>query len=115
MYMKQISFPRLDTFPNFLPQTNLKIYVREADERDPRFDQLHYRFAVFENKAGVLVGRVELKPKKSRVNSQMIYNIMSTEMRSVFNITPVSPLELQCFLPKKCRVVSSFTLVMMTL
>ena len=70
-------------------QTNLKIYVREAEARDPRFDQLHYRFAVPENKAGILVGRVELKPRKFRVNSQMIYSIINTEMRSVFNITAV--------------------------
>lgn len=70
-------------------QTSLKIYVREAEARDPRFDQLHYRFAVPENKAGILVGRVELKPRKFRVNSQMIYSIINTEMRSVFNITAV--------------------------
>lgn len=70
-------------------QTSLKVYVREAEARDPRFDQLHYRFAVPENKAGVLVGRVELKPRKFRVNSQMIYSIINTEMRSVFNITAV--------------------------
>ena len=77
-------------FPFFWIQTNLKVYVREADERDPRFDQLHYRFAVPENKAGILVGRVELKPRKFRVNSQMVYSIVNTEMRSLFNITSVS-------------------------
>ena len=98
------SFVLFHYFPQRLPwfdrtpavaadvQTNLKIYVREAEARDPRFDQLHYRFAVPENKAGVLVGRVELKPRKFRVNSQMIYSIINTEMRSVFNITAVRQL-----------------------
>lgn len=83
--MKLIAFLSLP-----LSQTNLRIYVREADERDPRFDQLHYRFAVPENKASILVGRVELKPRKFRVNSQMIYSIINNEMRSIFNITQVS-------------------------
>jgi len=92
--------------------TNLKIYVREADERDPRFDQLHYRFAVFENKAGVLVGRVELKPKKSRVNSQMIYNIMSTEMRSVFNITPDGEIFTRQGLDREKRTQYVFTVML---
>lgn len=72
-----------------LSQATLKVYVREANERDPRFDQLHYRFAVEENRANVLVGRVELKPRKFRVNSQMVYSIVNTEMRSLFKITSV--------------------------
>ncbi|XP_053211715.1 protocadherin Fat 4-like isoform X1 [Panonychus citri] len=67
--------------------TNLKIYVREAEERDPRFDQIHYRFAVPENMAGIMVGRVELKPRKLRINALMKYTIVNTEMRSLFNIT----------------------------
>jgi len=71
-------------------QTTLKVHISEAEERDPRFDQVHYRFAVPENKAGVLVGRVELKPRKLRVNALMRYNIVNTEMRTLFNITPVS-------------------------
>ncbi|XP_074599101.1 protocadherin Fat 4-like [Brevipalpus obovatus] len=67
--------------------TNLKIFVSEAEERDPRFDQVHYRFAVPENMAGILVGRVELKPRKLRVNAHMQYTIVNIEMRSLFNIT----------------------------
>ncbi|XP_054156169.1 protocadherin Fat 4-like isoform X2 [Oppia nitens] len=67
--------------------TNLNIYVSEAEERDPRFDQSHYRFAVLENQSGVLVGRVELKPRKHRINALMKYTIVNTEMRSIFNIT----------------------------
>ena len=84
-----LSLPLFALNSSSIIQTNLRIYVREADERDPRFDQLHYRFAVPENKAGILVGRVELKPRKFRVNSQMIYSIINTEMRSIFNITQV--------------------------
>ena len=77
---------------NLLIQTHLKVYVREADERDPRFDQFHYRFAIPENQAGVLVGRVELKPRKLRVNALMRYVIINTEMRSLFNISSVNHL-----------------------
>ncbi|RWS16902.1 protocadherin Fat 4-like protein, partial [Dinothrombium tinctorium] len=67
--------------------TLLKVFISEAEERDPRFDQGHYRFAVLENKAGVLVGRAELKPRKLRVNALMTYTIVNTEMRNLFNIT----------------------------
>ena len=73
------------------------MFVSEAEERDPRFDQIHYRFAVPENKAGILVGRVELKPRKLRVNALMRYNIVNTEMRTLFNITPVSETYLPFF------------------
>lgn len=66
------------------------MFVREAKERDPRFDQIHYRFAVAENRPGVLVGRVELKPRKLRVNALTRYTIVNTEMRTLFNITAVS-------------------------
>lgn len=71
-------------------QTILKVFLSEAEERDPRFDQFHYRFAVPENLSGVLVGRVELKPRKLRVNALMRYSIVNTEMRSLFNITSVT-------------------------
>lgn len=97
--LRRRNFFKLNFSLFFFCQTNLKVYVREADERDPRFDQLHYRFAVPENKAGILVGRVELKPRKFRVNSQMVYSIVNTEMRSLFNITPVSFDSLPTHLP----------------
>lgn len=66
------------------------VFLNEAEERDPRFDQLHYRFAVPENQPGLLVGRVQLKPRKLRVNAQLRYTIVNSEMGSLFNITPVS-------------------------
>lgn len=75
---------------SLIHQTILKVFLSEAEERDPRFDQFHYRFAVPENLAGVLVGRVELKPRKLRVNALMRYSIVNTEMRSLFNITSVN-------------------------
>jgi len=67
--------------------TTLKIFVNEAEERDPRFDQFHYRFSVPENLIGVLVGRVELKPRKLRANTLMKYSIVNTDMKTLFNIT----------------------------
>lgn len=79
----------LNTFILLL-QTSLNIFISEAEERDPRFEHLHYRFAVVENQAGVLVGRVELKPRKHRINSLMKYTIVNSEMRNLFNITSVS-------------------------
>ena len=84
-------FPILSScfFPCF-SQTVLKVFLNEAEERDPRFEQLHYRFSVPENQAGVLVGRVELKPRKLRVNALMRYSIVNTEMRSLFNISSVN-------------------------
>ncbi|RWS30694.1 protocadherin Fat 4-like protein, partial [Leptotrombidium deliense] len=80
--------------------TLLKVFVSEAEERDPRFDQIHYRFAVPENKAGILVGRVELKPRKLRdgeiytrkgldreKRSQYVFTVMLEEKRPSTKIT----------------------------
>lgn len=88
---------------SLIHQTILKVFLSEAEERDPRFDQFHYRFAVPENQAGVLVGRVELKPRKLRVNALMRYSIVNTEMRSLFNITSVN----QCLRPALSSLTSS--------
>ncbi|EEC18238.1 cadherin-repeats domain-containing protein [Ixodes scapularis] len=67
--------------------TAMKIYVSEAEERDPRFDQLHYKFKVLENVPGAVVGQVELQSRTLRVNSQMRYSIINTDVRPYFNIT----------------------------
>ncbi len=67
----------------------MNVFISEAEERDPRFDQSYYRFAVLENQPRVLVGRVELKPRKHRINSLMKYTIVNSEMRPLFDITPV--------------------------
>lgn len=39
-------------------RASLKIYVHEAEERDPRFNQNTYKFSVLENVAGAVVGQV---------------------------------------------------------
>ena len=41
-------------------QATMKIYVHEAEERDPRFNQNTYKFSVLENVAGAVVGQVSL-------------------------------------------------------
>lgn len=67
--------------------TMLNIIVNEAEERDPRFEQPHYRFEVRENLKNHFVGKVELKPRKHRINSMIKYTIINSEMRTLFNIT----------------------------
>lgn len=39
-------------------RASMKIYVHEAEERDPRFNQNTYKFSVLENVAGAVVGQV---------------------------------------------------------
>ncbi|KAI2804340.1 hypothetical protein BLOT_003322, partial [Blomia tropicalis] len=67
--------------------TLLNIIVNEAEERDPRFEQAHYRMEVRENLKNQLVGKVELKPRKHRINSMIKYTIINSEVRTLFNIT----------------------------
>lgn len=92
--------------------TTLKVFLSEASERDPRFDQFHYRFAVQENRANVLVGRVELKPRKLRVNALMRYTIVNTEMRSLFNITPEGEIYTRKGLDREKRSQYVFTVML---
>lgn len=67
--------------------TMLNIIVNEAEERDPRFEQAHYRFEIKENLKNHFVGKVDLKPRKHRINSSIKYTIINSEMRQIFNIT----------------------------
>ena len=67
--------------------TLLNIIVNEAEERDPRFEQAHYRFEIKENLKNHFVGKVDLKPRKHRINSLIIYTIINSEVRPLFNIT----------------------------
>lgn len=73
-------------------ETQMRIFVNEVE--DPRDVNArsseatnHYRFQVNENLPEALVGIVDLKPRKLRVNSQMKYSIVNGEMRQLFRIS----------------------------
>lgn len=68
-------------------QTQLNIFVNEAEERDPRFEQAFYRFEIKENLRNHFVGKVDLKPRKHRIKSLKKYTIVNQEMRSIFNVS----------------------------
>lgn len=65
----------------------LNIMINEAEERDPRFEQAFYRFEIKENLKNAFVGKVDLKPRKNRINSMIKYTIINSEMRALFNIS----------------------------
>ncbi|UYV72310.1 hypothetical protein LAZ67_9002573 [Cordylochernes scorpioides] len=93
-------------------KTALKVVVSEAEERDPRFDQGHYRFAVLENLAGALVGQVELKPRKHRVHGQASYSIVNADVRSLFNITKDGHIFTRSALDREKRASYTFTVML---
>jgi len=73
-------------------ETQMRIFINEVE--DPRDANARsseatnrYRFQVNENLPEALVGVVDLKPRKLRVNSQMKYSIVNSEMRQLFRIS----------------------------
>ncbi|KAG0424080.1 hypothetical protein HPB47_000170 [Ixodes persulcatus] len=92
--------------------TAMKIYVSEAEERDPRFDQLHYKFKVLENVPGAVVGQVELQSRTLRVNSQMRYSIINTDVRPFFNITKDGEIFTKVGLDREKRSRYTFTVML---
>lgn len=90
----------------------MKIYVSEAEERDPRFDQLHYKFKVLENIPGAIVGQVELQSRTIRANSQMRYSIINTEVRPFFNITKDGEIFTKVGLDREKRSKYTFTVML---
>ncbi|XP_037269642.2 protocadherin Fat 3 isoform X1 [Rhipicephalus microplus] len=90
----------------------MKIYVSEAEERDPRFDQLHYKFKVLENIPGAIVGQVELQTRTIRANSQMRYSIINTEVRPFFNITKDGEIFTKVGLDREKRSKYTFTVML---
>ena len=83
-----------------------------AEERNPRFGQTFYRLNVMENEANAFVGRVELKPRKSRVNSLMQYVIVNVEMRNIFSINSNGELFTKKALDREKRNQYSFTVML---
>ncbi|XP_064457801.1 protocadherin Fat 3-like [Ornithodoros turicata] len=92
--------------------TTMKIYVSEAEERDPRFDQLHYKFHVLENIAGAKVGQVELQSRTVRANSQMRYSIINTDVRPFFNISQDGEIYTRVGLDREKRSKYTFTVML---
>ncbi|XP_022692572.1 protocadherin Fat 4-like isoform X3 [Varroa jacobsoni] len=93
-------------------RASLKIYVHEAEERDPRFNQNTYKFSVLENVAGAVVGQVELASKKTRANSQQRYSIVNTDVRSLFNITKEGEIYTKTGLDREKRAKYTFTVML---
>jgi len=92
--------------------TSLKIFVNEEETRNPRFGQTYYHFNVMENEANAFVGRVELKPRKSRINSLMQYVIVNVEMRNLFSINSNGELYTKKALDREKRSQYSFTVML---
>ncbi|GFY64503.1 cadherin-related tumor suppressor [Trichonephila inaurata madagascariensis] len=92
--------------------TTLKLFVREAAERDPLFDQQHFRFAIAENMAGAFVGHVELKERMHRSNSMMQYNIVNNDVKALFNITKEGKIFTKVGLDREKRSQHTFTVML---
>ncbi|CAL1272163.1 unnamed protein product [Larinioides sclopetarius] len=92
--------------------TTLKLFIREAAERDPLFDQQHFRFAVAENLAGAYVGQVELKERMYRSNSMMQYNIVNNDVKELFNITKEGKIFTKLGLDREKRSQHTFTVML---
>ncbi|OQR76891.1 protocadherin Fat 4-like [Tropilaelaps mercedesae] len=93
-------------------RASMKVYVHEAEERDPRFNQNTYKFSVLENVAGAVVGQVELASKKTRANSQQRYSIVNTDVRSLFNITKEGEIYTKTGLDREKRAKYTFTVML---
>lgn len=98
-------------------ETQMRIFVNEVE--DPRDVSArsseatnHYRFQVNENLPEALVGSVDLKPRKLRVNSQMKYSIVNSEMRSLFRITQNGEIFTLRGLDREQRAQYTFTVML---
>ncbi|XP_013776929.1 protocadherin Fat 4-like, partial [Limulus polyphemus] len=90
----------------------LKVIVSEAEERDPRFNQHHYNFAVLENTAGALVGQVKLKPRKHRLNTETVYIIVNSDVKKLFSITEDGHIFTKVGLDRETRSKHTFTVML---
>lgn len=91
---------------------NLNSILAEAEERNPKFGQTYYNLNVMENEANAFVGRVELKPRKSRVNSLTQYTIVNVEMRNLFSINANGEIFTKKALDREKRSQYSFTIML---
>ncbi|XP_023209390.1 protocadherin Fat 4-like, partial [Centruroides sculpturatus] len=93
-------------------ETQLNIFVQEAEERDPRFHQLQYRFSVLENIVGAKVGQVELQARMQRLFSQTKYSIVNVDLRRLFNITKDGYIFTKVGLDREKRSQYTFTVML---
>lgn len=98
-------------------ETQMRIFVNEVE--DPRDVNArsseatnHYRFQVNENLPEALVGIVDLKPRKLRVNSQMKYSIVNSEMKQLFKITQNGEIYTIRGLDREQRAQYTFTVML---
>lgn len=93
-------------------ETQLNIFVQEAEERDPRFHQLQYRFSVPENIIGAKVGQVELQARMQRLFTQTKYSIVNVDVRRLFNITKEGNIFTRVGLDREKRSQYTFTVML---
>lgn len=98
-------------------ETQMRIFINEVE--DPRDVSArsseatnHYRFQVNENLPEALVGQVDLKPRKLRVNSQIKYSIVNSEMRQLFRITQNGEIFTLRGLDREQRAQYTFTVML---
>lgn len=98
-------------------ETQMRIFVNEVEDPrdvDARSSEAtnHYRFQVNENLPEALVGVVDLKPRKLRVNSQMKYSIVNSEMKQLFKITQNGEIYTIRGLDREQRAQYTFTVML---
>lgn len=98
-------------------ETQMRIFINEVEDQrdvDARSSEAtnHYRFQVNENLPEALVGVVNLKPRKLRVNSQMKYSIVNSEMRQLFRITQNGEIFTLRGLDREQRAQYTFTVML---
>jgi hypothetical protein len=92
--------------------TTLQVFVSEAEQRNPRFGQTQYSFAVPENQADALVGKVQLQPRTARANALAQYVIVSGEMRTLFSIEASGEIRTRRPLDREQRARYTFTVML---
>jgi len=98
-------------------ETQVRLFINEVeDPRDlsARSSEAtnHYRFQVAENQADAPVGQVDLKPKKLRVNAQIRYSIVNSEMRQLFAISQTGQIRTLRGLDREQRQHYTFTVML---
>lgn len=98
-------------------ETQMRIVVNEVEDPQDLSARSsdatnRYRFSVMENQANALVGLVDLKPRKLRVNSQIKYSIVNIDMRQLFTINSEGQLFTLAGLDREQRAEYTFTVML---